>query len=105
LITAWKDASGKGRFSASHQRRGARTFEVTEEANARFLDRMTNLLEESVVALQDRPGVLVAVALEGSRTTRESLSGGVSGAPKRLALRTASADSRSVVESPRRRGE
>jgi cation diffusion facilitator CzcD-associated flavoprotein CzcO len=30
------------------QRRGACTFEVTEEANARFLDRMTDLLEKSV---------------------------------------------------------
>jgi hypothetical protein len=30
------------------QRRGARTFEVTEEANARFLDRMTKLLGNSV---------------------------------------------------------
>jgi len=33
------------------QRRGARTFEVTEEANARFLDRMTQLLEDSVFHL------------------------------------------------------
>jgi cation diffusion facilitator CzcD-associated flavoprotein CzcO len=30
------------------QRRGAHTFEVTEEANARFLDRMTALLDNSV---------------------------------------------------------
>jgi cation diffusion facilitator CzcD-associated flavoprotein CzcO len=30
------------------QRRGARTFEVTEQANARFLDRMTDLLDKSV---------------------------------------------------------
>ena len=30
------------------QRRGARTFEVTEQANARFLDRMTELLGDSV---------------------------------------------------------
>lgn len=30
------------------QRRGARTFEVTERANARFLDRMTELLDDSV---------------------------------------------------------
>ncbi len=30
------------------QRRGARTFEVTEEANTRFLDRMTDLLDNSV---------------------------------------------------------
>jgi cation diffusion facilitator CzcD-associated flavoprotein CzcO len=30
------------------QRRGARTFEVTEQANARFLDRMTELLDDSV---------------------------------------------------------
>ena len=33
------------------QRRGARTFEVTEQANARFLDRMTTLLEDSVFQL------------------------------------------------------
>jgi cation diffusion facilitator CzcD-associated flavoprotein CzcO len=33
------------------QRRGARTFEITEEANARFLDRMTQLLEDSVFRL------------------------------------------------------
>ncbi|HYB36158.1 MAG TPA: NAD(P)/FAD-dependent oxidoreductase [Mycobacterium sp.] len=30
------------------QRHGGRTFEVTERANARFLDRMTDLLEKSV---------------------------------------------------------
>ena len=30
------------------KRRGATTFEVTEEANARFLDRMTQLLGDSV---------------------------------------------------------
>jgi cation diffusion facilitator CzcD-associated flavoprotein CzcO len=30
------------------QRRGARTFEVTEQANARFLDRMDELLDKSV---------------------------------------------------------
>jgi cation diffusion facilitator CzcD-associated flavoprotein CzcO len=33
------------------QRRGARTFEVTEQANARFLDRMTKLLDDSVFHL------------------------------------------------------
>ena len=33
------------------QRRGARTFEVTEQANARFLDRVTTLLEDSAFAL------------------------------------------------------
>ena len=33
------------------QRRGARTFEVTEQANARFLDRMTTLLDDSVFQL------------------------------------------------------
>jgi cation diffusion facilitator CzcD-associated flavoprotein CzcO len=33
------------------QRRGARTFEVTEQANARFLDRMTKLLEDSAFNL------------------------------------------------------
>ncbi len=33
------------------QRRGARTFEVTEQANARFLDRMTKLLDDSVFDL------------------------------------------------------
>ena len=33
------------------QRRGGRTFEVTERANARFLDRMTELLEDSVFHL------------------------------------------------------
>jgi hypothetical protein len=33
------------------QRRGGRTFEVTEEANARFLDRMTELLGDSVFRL------------------------------------------------------
>lgn len=33
------------------QRRGATTFEVTEEANARFLDRMTELLGDSVFML------------------------------------------------------
>jgi hypothetical protein len=33
------------------QRRGARTFEVTEQANACFLDRMTKLLDDSVFHL------------------------------------------------------
>jgi cation diffusion facilitator CzcD-associated flavoprotein CzcO len=33
------------------QRRGARTFEVTEQANARFLDRVTTLLEDSAFHL------------------------------------------------------
>jgi cation diffusion facilitator CzcD-associated flavoprotein CzcO len=33
------------------QRRNARTFEITEEANARFLDRMTHLLDDSVFYL------------------------------------------------------
>ena len=33
------------------QSRGANTFEVTEQANARFLDRMTDLLEDSVFVL------------------------------------------------------
>jgi hypothetical protein len=33
------------------QRRGARTFEITEQANARFLDRMTTLLEDSAFDL------------------------------------------------------
>ncbi len=33
------------------QRQGARTFEVTQEANARFLDRMTKLLDDSVFRL------------------------------------------------------
>lgn len=33
------------------QRRGAHTFEVTEEANAKFLDRMTELLGDSVFYL------------------------------------------------------
>ena len=33
------------------QRRGGRTFEVTEQANARFLDQMTELLEDSVFHL------------------------------------------------------
>jgi hypothetical protein len=33
------------------QRRNARTFEVTEEANARFLARMTKLMEDSAFEL------------------------------------------------------
>jgi hypothetical protein len=33
------------------QRRGGRTFEVTDQANARFLDRMTELLDDSVFHL------------------------------------------------------
>jgi cation diffusion facilitator CzcD-associated flavoprotein CzcO len=33
------------------QRRGGRTFEVTEQANARFLDQMTELLDDSVFHL------------------------------------------------------
>lgn len=38
------------------QRRGARTFEVTEEANTRFLDRMTELLDDSVFHLGNCAG-------------------------------------------------
>jgi hypothetical protein len=38
------------------QRREARTFEITEEANARFLDRMTRLLDDSVFRLGDCAG-------------------------------------------------
>jgi len=37
-----------GRLFDELKRRGATTFEVTEEANARFLDRMTELLDNSV---------------------------------------------------------
>ena len=33
------------------QLRGARTFEVTEEANARFLERMIKLMEDSAFEL------------------------------------------------------
>jgi len=33
------------------KRRGATTFEVTEEANARYLDRMTELLGDSLFTL------------------------------------------------------
>ncbi|UQX09639.1 flavin-containing monooxygenase [Candidatus Mycobacterium methanotrophicum] len=39
------------RLFSELQRRGARTFEVTEAANARFMDRMTTLLEDSVFNL------------------------------------------------------
>ena len=38
------------------QRRGARTFEVTEQANARFLNRMTELLGDSVFYLGNCAG-------------------------------------------------
>src|SRR5829696_1603943 len=38
------------------QRRNARTFEITEEANARFLDRMTRLLDDSVFYLGNCAG-------------------------------------------------
>jgi len=36
------------RLFSEVKRKGATTFEVTEEANARFLDRMTRLLDDSV---------------------------------------------------------
>lgn len=39
------------RLFAELKRGGGRTFEVTEEANARFLDRMTRLLDDSVFQL------------------------------------------------------
>ena len=39
------------RLFGEMQRTGARTFEVTEEANARFLDRMLTLLDDSVFLL------------------------------------------------------
>jgi len=35
------------------KRRGASTFEVTEEANAHYLDRMTELLGDSLFSLGD----------------------------------------------------
>jgi hypothetical protein len=35
------------------KRRGADTFEVTEDANARYLDRMTELLGDSLWTLGD----------------------------------------------------
>jgi cation diffusion facilitator CzcD-associated flavoprotein CzcO len=38
------------------QRRNARTFEITEDANARFLDRMTRLLDDSVFHLGNCAG-------------------------------------------------
>ncbi|PRC60882.1 monooxygenase, partial [Mycobacterium sp. ITM-2017-0098] len=38
------------------QRRGAGTFEVTEEANARFLGQMETLLDDSVFRLGDCAG-------------------------------------------------
>lgn len=40
-----------GRLLAEVQRRGATTFEVTEEANTEFLDRMTDNLRDSVFTL------------------------------------------------------
>ena len=40
-----------GRLLAEVQGRGATTFEVTEEANTAFLDRMTDNLRDSVFAL------------------------------------------------------
>ena len=39
------------RLFAELKRRGADTFEVTEEANARYLDRMTELLGDSLWTL------------------------------------------------------
>jgi hypothetical protein len=36
------------RLFTALRRRGGTTFEVTEDANARFLDRMSELLEDSV---------------------------------------------------------
>lgn len=39
------------RLFSEVQRRGARTFEVTEEANSRYLDRMTDLLGNSLFTL------------------------------------------------------
>jgi hypothetical protein len=36
------------RLLGEAQKRGATTFEVTERANAEFLDRMTDLVEDSV---------------------------------------------------------
>jgi cation diffusion facilitator CzcD-associated flavoprotein CzcO len=39
------------RLFAELQRRGAQTFEITEQANARFMDRMTTLLEDSAFHL------------------------------------------------------
>jgi hypothetical protein len=39
------------RLFSEVQRRGATTFEVTEEANSRYLDRMTDLLGNSLFTL------------------------------------------------------
>jgi cation diffusion facilitator CzcD-associated flavoprotein CzcO len=44
------------RLFSELQRRDARTFEITEEANARFLDRMTRLLDDSVFYLGNCAG-------------------------------------------------
>jgi cation diffusion facilitator CzcD-associated flavoprotein CzcO len=44
------------RLFGEMQRRGANTFEVTEQANARFLERMTSLLDDSVFVLGDCAG-------------------------------------------------
>ncbi len=44
------------RLFGEMQRRGANTFEITEDANARFLERMTGLLDDSVFVLGDCAG-------------------------------------------------
>jgi cation diffusion facilitator CzcD-associated flavoprotein CzcO len=44
------------RLFGEMQRRGSNTFEVTEQANARFLERMTSLLDDSVFVLGDCAG-------------------------------------------------
>jgi cation diffusion facilitator CzcD-associated flavoprotein CzcO len=45
-----------GRVIGEAQRRGRKTFEVTEEANARFLDQVTELVGDSVFAVGDCAG-------------------------------------------------
>ena len=49
------------------QRRDARTFEVTEQANARFLDRMTTLLEDSAFQLGNCATLAVVLVQEQHR--------------------------------------
>ena len=49
------------------QRRDARTFEVTEEANARFLDRMMKLMEDSAFELGNCVNFTVVLVQEPHR--------------------------------------
>ena len=60
------------RLFGEMQQRGARTFEVTEEANARFLERMTTLMKDSAFELGNCVDLAVLLVQEPHRQGRSA---------------------------------